>query len=210
VIIKSNKKRTRYTLEIDNDANLIVKTPINPSKKYINKLVNENIKWIEENQFKVNSMKQSLLDWFDDNLLFYRGKKYKLSKSNSQKVIFKEQEVILPKNQSKDLFLSKHAKLYLPERCLDILESMNLECSKIKIRRLKSCWGTCNINKTITLNKALIQSPDWVSDYVIIHECAHLVHFNHSKDFWALVSKYTNHTKAAKKWLKDHQIVLIS
>ena len=75
---------------------------------------------------------------------------------------------------------------------------------------MKSCWGTCNINKNITLNQALIQVPDWVSDYVMIHECAHLVHFNHSSRFWALVSEYTPHTKDAKKWLKDHQPVLIN
>ena len=47
-------------------------------------------------------------------------------------------------------------------------------------------------------NKALIQTPDWVSDYVMIAN-AHLVHFDHSRDFWALVAKYTDYTKAAKK-----------
>lgn len=210
VIIKPNKNRKRYAIEIDQNADLIVKTPIKPSQKIIDSLIHDNLDWIKKYQAKVNQTQQALHDWRDESCLYYRGKKYELGCSDTNYIQFKTNQILLPNKIDRHAFLKKHAHLYLVERCLDIVEQMNLRLNKVKIRKMTSCWGTCNINKNITLNQALIQVPDWVSDYVMIHECAHLVHFNHSSSFWALVSEFTPHTKAAKNWLKDHQLVLIN
>ena len=210
VIIKPNKNRTRYAIEINQNADLVVKTPLNPSQKIIDSLIRDNQAWIKKYQAKVNQTQQALNDWHDQSCLYYRGKKYELGCSETSHVQFKATQILLPQKSDRNIFLKKHAHLYLIERCLDIVEQMNLRLNKVKIRKMTSCWGTCNINKNITLNQALIQVPDWVSDYVMIHECAHLVHFNHSERFWALVAEFTPHTKAAKKWLKDHQLVLIN
>ena len=48
VILKPNKRRSRYSLEISDNAELIVKTPINPSHKVIDQLISENQDWIEK------------------------------------------------------------------------------------------------------------------------------------------------------------------
>ena len=115
----------------------------------------------------------------------------------------------MPTGMTKTAFLTQHAKAYLPERCLDLAELMGLDPSEIRVRKMRACWGNCHRTQRVTLNKALIQTPDWVSDYVMIHECAHLVHFDHSKQFWALVGDYCTTVKQAKKWLKEHQQVLL-
>ena len=56
----------------------------------------------------------------------------------------------------------------------------------------------------IRLNWRLIGAPDFVADYVCIHELCHLPHPNHSQQFWARVNRHTPHTAAAKQWLKQH------
>lgn len=54
-----------------------------------------------------------------------------------------------------------------------------------------SRYGSCTVGKaTIRLSDVLAAMPDWVRDYVIVHELAHLVVPNHSVDFWALVQRY--------------------
>ncbi len=54
-----------------------------------------------------------------------------------------------------------------------------------------SRWGSCTpLDKTIRLSHRLRDMPDWVVDYVLVHELAHLVIADHSKEFWALVEGY--------------------
>ncbi|CAN8141022.1 conserved hypothetical protein [uncultured Thiomicrorhabdus sp.] len=52
-------------------------------------------------------------------------------------------------------------------------------------------------------NWKLLQAPKWVVDYVIVHELAHLVHPNHSRDFWNLVQQHYPETLKAKVYLKQ-------
>lgn len=55
----------------------------------------------------------------------------------------------------------------------------------------RSRWGSCSPDDgVIRLSLALADLPDWVRDYVIVHELAHLVVADHSERFWALVNRY--------------------
>jgi len=209
VIIKSNKRRSRYSVEVNSDNQIVVRTPQRSSKRIINDLLTRHQDWIQTQQNKQRAMNQQLSDWNDPTCLYFRGKNHQLFESSTLTPIIMSDRIHLPDTISPSQFLSTQANAYLKERCLDIAEDMGLVTHQIRIREMTSCWGTCHTNATITLNQALIQVPDWVSDYVMIHECAHLVHFNHSHAFWALVNDYTPHTKSAKKWLKDHQGVLL-
>jgi predicted metal-dependent hydrolase len=60
---------------------------------------------------------------------------------------------------------------------------------KLKIKHLAKRWGSCTQLGTITLNTELIKAPKACIEYVIIHELCHLVHFNHTKQFYALLDK---------------------
>lgn len=67
---------------------------------------------------------------------------------------------------------------------------------------MKSAWGICYKNKSITLNVLLICCPIEIIDYVIFHELCHLKHMNHSKEFWSEVKAFHPNYKEAKLWLK--------
>lgn len=74
----------------------------------------------------------------------------------------------------------------------------------LKIRTMKTRWGVCNKkSNTITLNANLIKYPIECLDYVIVHELAHLVYFDHSKNFWNVVAKYFPEYKKCRRELKD-------
>ncbi|MEK9149770.1 MAG: M48 family metallopeptidase [Candidatus Desantisbacteria bacterium] len=61
--------------------------------------------------------------------------------------------------------------------------------------------GSCTSKKgTIRLSDRLIDMPDWVRDYVIIHELAHLIQPNHSSSFWNIVNQY-KFTERARGYL---------
>lgn len=78
---------------------------------------------------------------------------------------------------------------------LDIaqLEEKNLKCFRvptpvIKIRSMKSRWGSCiPVKKQITLNLKLIHYPIDFIEYVVLHEFVHFIHPNHSKEFYQVI-----------------------
>ena len=71
---------------------------------------------------------------------------------------------------------------------------------------MKTRWGVCNVKtKRVTLNLSLIKKEVKYLDYVIIHELSHLIHANHSKDFWNLVSLLEPNYKKLRKELNSYE-----
>lgn len=82
------------------------------------------------------------------------------------------------------------------------IEKTPFSIEKLRLRKMKSAWGICYKNKSITLNVLLICCPIEIIDYVIFHELCHLKHMNHSKEFWSEVKAFHPNYKEAKLWLK--------
>ena len=58
-------------------------------------------------------------------------------------------------------------------------------------------WGSCTpADRTIRISDRVRPMPDWVVDYVVLHELVHLVVPSHSPEFWALVSRYPKAERA--------------
>jgi predicted metal-dependent hydrolase len=58
-------------------------------------------------------------------------------------------------------------------------------------------WGSCTPDAgTIRISDRLARFPDWVIDYVIVHELAHLAVADHSTEFWQLVHRYPKAERA--------------
>ncbi|MFI3326751.1 MAG: SprT family zinc-dependent metalloprotease [Clostridia bacterium] len=71
-----------------------------------------------------------------------------------------------------------------------IFNTMGITYPVLKIRTMKSKWGSCIPSKNqITLNTKLIEYDYKFIEYVVLHEFCHFIHPNHSKDFYKLVEK---------------------
>jgi predicted metal-dependent hydrolase len=96
----------------------------------------------------------------------------------------------------------------LPRRLLELAGSLRLNVSRVSIRNQKWRWGSCSRDGHICLNWRLITMPDWVRDYVLIHELMHLKRMDHSQKFWALVAKACPNYQDARTWLRKHERML--
>lgn len=75
----------------------------------------------------------------------------------------------------------------------------------VALSRAHRRWGSCSDRSRIRLNWRLVQAPDFVRRSVVAHEVAHLVHFDHSPAFHALLGRiYDGEISAADLWLKQH------
>ena len=75
----------------------------------------------------------------------------------------------------------------------------------IGLTRAQRRWGSCSDRSRIRINWRLVQAPDHVRRSVVAHEVAHLVHFDHSPAFHALLARiFEGEIALADRWLKEH------
>ena len=98
--------------------------------------------------------------------------------------------------------LMKKAKEYLPYRLEYYAKLYGYKYDKCRLTHANTRWGSCSSNRTISLNIGLMNVPEVLRDYVILHELAHLNHMDHSKAFWAEVSSHDKNYKNHEKKLK--------
>lgn len=74
----------------------------------------------------------------------------------------------------------------------------------ISFKYNKSNWGSCSSTGHLNFSTRLFLAPSLVTDYVIVHELAHLREHNHSQAFWDLVSCVMPNYHVHIEWLKEH------
>ena len=80
--------------------------------------------------------------------------------------------------------------------------TIGMTVRRISVKDTRSRWGSCAADRSIGFSWRLVMTPEFVQDYVVAHEVAHLRHLNHGKRFWALVDRLTPHAATAIPWLR--------
>jgi hypothetical protein len=101
--------------------------------------------------------------------------------------------------------LRKEAKQYLPERVDLLAKQYGFQYSGLRVKNLKSRWGSCSSVNNINLNIHLMRLPDHLVDYVILHELAHTVHKNHGKQFWQALDKVSGKARLLAKEMRQYR-----
>ena len=100
--------------------------------------------------------------------------------------------------------LADQAVEYIPKRVKYYAEKENFVYNKITIKNLVSRWGSCSTKGNLNFNCLLMLMPDYVIDYIVVHELCHLREMNHSEKFWAEVEKIMPDYQRAELWLKQN------
>jgi predicted metal-dependent hydrolase len=98
--------------------------------------------------------------------------------------------------------LRRRASKELPPMLLALARAHGITVSAISVRNQRSRWGACSSRGSITLNWRLILVPQFVRDYVMVHELMHRREMNHSKRFWRHVAAACPGYDAARRWLR--------
>jgi predicted metal-dependent hydrolase len=79
----------------------------------------------------------------------------------------------------------------------------------IRIKRMKSRWGSCGPRNDLNINLLLAFVPDSVLEYVVVHELCHIRERNHAPAFWQLVARHMPDYTQQRRWLKTHGSALL-
>ena len=194
-IVRKNNKNTYLRVK---DNKIIVSTNYFTTKKQIIKLIEDNTTFINK------ALDKSIKKKEDDHFKLF-GKSYDIiygsfnTEINNDKIYTKDEKAF-------NKYFTKYIKNIYSERLdywYNIFEE-NIPYPNLKIRKMTSRWGVCNIkNHNVTLNLELSKYDISALDYVIVHELSHFIHHNHSKDFWLLVGKYYPNYKDIRKMLRN-------
>jgi predicted metal-dependent hydrolase len=99
-------------------------------------------------------------------------------------------------------FLRREARRRIGTLAAGHAAALKVKAKAVRLKDTRSRWGSCAPDGTLAFSWRLVMAPDWVLDYVVAHEVAHLREMNHSERFWAEVEKLTPHKDAAVEWLR--------
>ena len=200
VIEKKVGNRNTY-IRVKKDLTIQVTTNMFTSNRAIEKLIEDNysklIKMIKAQEVKNSN---------NEDGFFYLGKKYDVVYCEWCDISFGEDKVFLNKNLDIDKWYKEQAKVLFQKHFDMVYEkfSRRIPYPELKIRKMKSRWGVCNIRtKVITLNLELIKRDTKYLDYVCAHEMSHLIYGDHSSKFWDLVGENIPDYKKYRKEMKD-------
>ena len=209
-ITKSNRKTVSIYIERDGTVAALVPayltdeevTEIIKTKEY---QIHKNLaQWIQLNEAKVER------EYVNGQSFMYLGRNYRLRLVEEKlgEVILKNGYFLLSKQEkgkAKELFIDFY-KAKLKEKISPIISrykgQMNVEPQELKIMELQNRWASCTLKGNINFHWKCAMAPIDVLNYIVVHELAHLIHPNHSAEFWNTVDKvlanYDNHIK----WLR--------
>jgi len=194
-----NLTRTnRKTLSLQiRQGELIVRSPLKLPIAEIEKFIESKQSWISKSMAQSKervAVKEAFSLNYGDSIPF-RGSRYPIVAKEGNRISFDSKCFYMPQGlNSKELQdaciqIYKHlAKGYIPARTTEIANTLGLYPASIKITSAKTRWGSCSNRATINFSWRLILVPDDLSDYVIVHELAHLKELNHSTRFWSIIS----------------------
>jgi len=87
-------------------------------------------------------------------------------------------------------------------------QRLGVTAPPITVRDQSSRWGSCSTTGALSFSWRLILAPPFVLDYLVSHEVAHLVHMDHSPEFWRLVDNIVPRMQEAKLWLQRYSLDL--
>lgn len=99
-------------------------------------------------------------------------------------------ETILLRGSAEEYQANREAARKLIEtRLAYFQECYGVSWKRVSVRNQKTRWGSCSREGNLSFNYRLLYLPPHLADYVIVHELCHLLEFNHSPKFWALVGR---------------------
>lgn len=223
-IIRERRSNQRFGLS---SKGLIVRVPIMTSSHALHGILEDAFRWAEKAFTRkplqpINFRKVK----HDEEIHFFDGPRIvKFSDPSTAtepaqwKVSLRKENILQIDGQKPVSFeehelLSKAVRKAVKNQYRKTLEQRvhqwnnHLELGAVKSFRLgytTSRWGSCqHATGKIALSTRLTLCPLWVIDAVIVHELCHLIHNNHSKEFWTLLDEKYPRYREADGWIKEH------
>ena len=216
VVFERSAKARRYRLTLRRDGVAVAVIPQRGSEREARLFVEEHRAWLERARERQRRRPRGATVWTLGTHVLWRGEPAEIRKAadGERPQVCVAADVFRVPRLDGDLrpTLEAHflrlAKVELPARTWELAAVTGMAVREITVRNQRTRWGSCTTGGVISLNWRLIQTPDFVRDYIVYHELMHLKEMNHSDRFWARVEEVCPAWRDAERWLKRNGSLL--
>ena len=219
VTIKYRRKMKNIYLKVEKNADVVVSAPPRTPNYIIKKLVQENIDEIKLRRTNILKNGHTFKNYVTGEKYYVFGKELTLEVrlGDKNKVTLSNDKLILSvkdKYQDREQIVTRELRKVVYNKCLEFLNKyekiMNVRAEQLRIKKMKTRWGTCNIEaKRIWINYELVKYPIECLEHTIVHELTHLLETNHTSRFYTLLGKYYPNYRENDKLIKEFSKQLI-
>ena len=208
-------QRKTLSICVNPEGSVHLKAPIEANLEQIRKKVYKRANWIlrQKRFFESFGIPTTKRQFVSGESHLYLGRQYmlRLKESDVNAVHYQNNIIEIECRHKRDAgillqtWYRQRANIKFQEYAKPIIEKFSVYGVKpqsISIKKMDKCWGYCTTEGNITLNPRLICAPRCCIEYVITHELCHLIYRNHTKEFYALLSKEMPHWEKYKNKLE--------
>ncbi len=212
VIRKPRRRTASITVSRNNQISVVVPAWI--SSRQIEDLVQKKYSWIQKRirlnaEFEARCLKRQ---YHAGESFYFLGRPHILTfASNQDETVSREGDYLIvsggePAQIKKMLkaWYIRELEIILGQRIPFFEKLLNVQAREVKIKSLESQWGNCRTGEILTFNWKMVMAPQEIIDYIIVHELAHLIHLNHSRNFWQRVQSVYPSYQDARSWLRKN------
>ena len=208
-------QRRTVAIQIHPDKRIELKVPLLYNIDEVEPFLVKHHRWIFNRLDAPEKKSREPKKYVDGELHYFLGKQYpmKIIISPENTVVFQDDTIMVyakyDSPELKEVLLERwyltQARGVFQEISVSLTKQMakyNVAPKSFTIKKMKTRWGSCSSKGSINLNIELIKHPEECIKAVILHELCHLVHMNHSKEFYALMTAEMPDWKIWDKQLK--------
>lgn len=209
IIHRVNPRMKHCYVQIERDGSVILRSP-KISNRAALKIISDKSQWIRRKLYE-HASKETLSHRIGEEVS-YMGRVEPLEDNSHFDDLYEAIGRLRTSTQESlercyDNFYRTRAQDYIPERLAHYEVISGNEAVSLRIRKMKSRWGSCSSRGTITINSMVMRLPEELIDYIVVHELTHLKHMNHSRAFYAELEKVLPHRKSLESRLKGYRLL---
>lgn len=215
------RNRKTMAIQIQAPDKITVISPKGVKEDEILRAVKGKSKWITQKLFQIREMEylKTNREYVNGESFIYMGRNYSLqividgSYAVPEAKLFRGKFYVYTHSTDEDIirlalekWYKEKARQKVQERISYYQKYFDVAPNKVMIKEQKKRWGSCSSQRNLYFNWKCIMTPSPVLDYLVVHEMSHMVHMNHSTDFWNLVETILPDYKKRRDLLKNQGV----
>ncbi len=209
-ILKSDRKTV--SIFIERDGSLSARVPTTISEEEMKEVLQAKEYQIFKHLAEWEQLNSKAVEreYVAGQSFLYLGRNYRLKfdEIESGKLHFRRNTFWL---NPKDLINAKHLfkefyKIKLIEKLHPLIDRFKHQLGKdpknVRVMELQHRWASCTSDNNLNFHWKCAMAPIDVLQYIVVHELVHLIHKNHSREFWNELDKILPNYDSQKHWLK--------